>query len=286
MAAEDFPESWESQQQQQRGQSDLTERFEMALADCAQFASNHVVGMSKGQSPHMLEHPFLSRRDVILAIVSIWATQYAKPDGEHLVYGPEKLFEFKTFNESESAEKKVAPVGSGSCILLPLMLDDDHDTRKPHIVPKDPIKRKRIIKKPKPLTALAIGRVTGNSSRPQLTFYHWNDQTNAGSRLAELDKKRLENAAVAMLSRWPKTIKGGQGALIKESIWRPCPTVAVDAITSTERIILVLTAWAFIWDLAPKTYGSPLLVRSPQDSLYQYSRKMVSLGSLDLSKQS
>ena len=53
--------------------------FEKALIDSEQAASSRIKSFSIGQRSHNLEHDFLSRRDVILAIASVWVAQNKRP---------------------------------------------------------------------------------------------------------------------------------------------------------------------------------------------------------------
>ena len=53
--------------------------FGKALADAEQAASSRIARFSQGQRSHCLEDDFLSRKDVLLAIASVWVEQNERP---------------------------------------------------------------------------------------------------------------------------------------------------------------------------------------------------------------
>ena len=54
--------------------------IEKAMIDCEQAASSKIIRFSRGQRSHDLEDDFLSRRDVFLAIASVWVEQNERPE--------------------------------------------------------------------------------------------------------------------------------------------------------------------------------------------------------------
>ena len=339
-----------------------TENLEIARAIgvSEQAASNIVVDIGDEERPHRLEHPFLSRRDVYLAIASVWASQERRSPRDEIAYGPEQLFALQTFSDTEAVRGSLEPIGSGSSFLMPLMLDDDHERRmesngavssgssalKPSILDevessrpktrsqtvktetgsaisapaakrqkkgtkKAAVKAKSKASKPKvkteeeeiqeiveqsqtgtrtkrkrktkPLTALAIARMLEGARTPQITFYCSHFQ-NKRLKITQTDQRRLEDAAVAMLSLWSKSPKDqNQRAQIQQpSVWRMCPDVS-NGDPSTMRMALVINAWTCLWEgMSPKTSGSPRDADTPDASFYGRVRELVSYDVFDI----
>ena len=216
---------------------------------------------SELQKAHEIEHEFLTRKDVILAIAAVLVGR--RQDIVDFAFGPSELFDVRTKEDVEKLDKAIVPVGSGDDLIIPIMLDDtDPKTGKSSATagPGIPAMHARV--------AFVVASIDRNS---KLWIRYYCSDYRGGHTPGGF----FQGVAKAIIARWDRLGQNPQSYLDacgEEHI--ACPGAMHQNDHDTSRLQLVLNAWAHIFD-DPVQPGAPWAVNQIDNPFFACTREMV-----------
>ena len=196
---------------------------------------------SENEVAYTLDNPWLTRRDVIMAIAAVLIGR--RQEGVNFAYGPPELFECQSADDVYDLDPYIEPFGSGDELLIPIMLDDE---------PAKEAAKEKIAPTAHPPVALAHATFDGVTLTLNLLFSRFH------SVEGDINPSPFVQIARAVLRRWSRL--GPEADAIVERFQKTQyidepHAFEVPGRWNTARRQLVANAWAIIYGHQPAYTG-------------------------------